>query len=540
MDFPYQNQPMYLKEEDKDYISKGLTYNHSPHLVFLHERIIVHLQELAFYLLRLNKLGINNEKIKWDFLDAYSSMVLEMDYTPEEFSEIITKLYIYMSQAKELYISVCQRNNLKPEILKTILKNPKKLNLSDLSEMVIEGERSYAKRTKGIKPEQGILGQMLFNTVKVTCIHLIALKGFDIDNEKGYISILSAFNEGNTFKKYLNKRLIEEFAKLNHTLAQELEKAITARYSEISSVEISTSVRPNKAILVSGSNLRELELLLEATKDKEIDVYTYGDMIVAHAYPKFKTYTHLAGHISPTSENCSIDFSNFPGSILMTRHSLQRAENLYRGGIYTTDIIALQGIVTIKNNNFEPLITSALRAEGFTETIKKQPIKIALDEKSFHEKIAEVAQKIEEGQIKHFFVIGSSDYTKAQKEYFDKFLNSLGNDCFVLSFSYTNGRDNVLYIKFNDYWPTLFYKALEVLTKKIKITDLNPVILYTKCGFYMFSDIIYLKNAGINQIYLPVCSTNLFNPFFIDFFKKMFDLKEYTKPEEDLKEMLNG
>lgn len=538
MDFPYQNQPMYLKEEDNDSVSRVLNYTHSPNLGFLHELIIVHLQELAFYLLKLNKLGINNEKIKEDFLDVFSSMVLETDYNLEEFSEIITKLYTYMSQAKELYLSVCQRNNLQPEILKTTLKNPEKLNLSDLSEIIIRGKESYAKRSKGIKPEQENLANLLLYIVKNTCIYSIALEGFGINNEKGYLSILSVLNEGNSYKKYLNKSLIEEFAKLNYVLAEELDKAATARYGEISPIEISTSVRPNKAILVSGSNLTELEQLLEATNDKKIDIYTYDNMIVAHAYPKFKNYPHLVGHIQTSSVNCSIDFSDFPGSILMTRHSLQRAENLYRGGMFTTDIIAAQGIVKIKNNDFEPLITSSLRAEGFTETIKKQPIKIALDEKSFSEKIAEVAQKIEEGQIKHFFVMGSSDYTKAQKEYFDKFLNSLGNDCFVLSFSYTNGKDNVLYIKFNDYWLTLFYKALEIITKKVKLKDLNPVIFYTKCSLYMVSDIIYMKNIGINQIYLTTCPTSMFNPLFIDSFRKTFGAKVYTNPEEDLKEIL--
>lgn len=538
MNFPYQNQPMYLKE-DADYASKGVAYTHSPNLVFLQERIVVHLQELAFYLLRLNNLGINNEKIKEDFLDAFSSMVLETDYTPEQFSEIITKLYTYMSQAKELYISVCQRNNLEPEILKTILKNPQKLNLSDLSEMAIQGKESYAKRIKGIKSEKEVLGIIFFNTAKVTCINLIALKGFGIDNEKGYISILSAFNEGNAFKKYLDKSAIEEFAKLNYALGQELEKAITARYGNLEPVEISTSLKPNKAILVSGSDLRELELLLEATKDRKIDVYTYGNMIIAHAYTKFKTYPHLVGHVLASSENCAMDFSNFPGSILITRHSLQRVENIYRGGMFTTDIIASQGVVKIKNNDFEPLILSALRAEGFSETVKKQPIKFDFDEKKFLEKITEVAQKIEEGQIKHFFVIGSPDYTKAQKEHFDKFLNLLENNSFALSFSYTIGRDNVLLVKLNDYWHTFFYKALEVFTKRIKIKNLNPVILYTKYSPHIFSEIVYMKSLGIDQIYLPAYSGNMFNPILIDTFIKTYGLKNYTKPEDDLKDILS-
>lgn len=532
----YQNQQRYLKGTEYDeFIARGISYLNSPSLILLHDRIISYLQELAFYLVRLNKLGINNEKIKNDILEAISGMAVNIDYDPEYFSDLINRLYMGMIQAKDLYISVCQRNNLEPEILKSVLKNPQKMSLSD---MIVFGQKGYAKKIKKFTPVQENFTTIIFNIGKNICIYIVELKEFGIDNEESYQLILEALNAGNSYITYAKRELTDEFIKINDFLAQELEKVITERYGEVVPTEVSCSIRPNKAILVSGSNLRELELLLEATKDKNIDIYTHDNLIIAHAYPKFKTYPHLVGHIGECVENYLLDFNNFPGAILMTRHSLQRVENIYRGGIFTTDIITSPGVVMIKNNDLEPLIKSALRAEGFEETVKKPSIKLNFSEKEFIEKITEIAQKIEEGEIKHFFVIGTSNCTQAQKDYFEKLLNSLGNDCFVLSFSYTNNRNNILSINFNDYWFTIFYKAIDVLTKKLKIEDLNINIFFTKWGLNTFYEVLHMKNIGIEKIYLPECSPNLFNPFFIEAFKKIFDLKTYTNPENDLKDML--
>lgn len=536
MNFNYRNHQIYLKGTEYDeFIARGISYLNSPSLFFLHERIMWHLQELSFYLVRLNKLGINNEKIKNDVIEACSSMVVNIDYTPEYFSRLISRLYMEMVQAKELYISVCQKNNLEFEILKTKLKDPQKLSLS---EMIQQGQKSYTQKTKKLTPDQEFFTNLLFNIGKNFIIYLVALREFGIDNEIAYQSILLMFDSGNTYINFTKIESINEFMRINNFLLKELENVTTETYGEITTTEVSTSIRPNKAILVTGSNLKELELILEETKDKGIDIYTHDNLIVAHAYPKLKTYPHLIGHIGENTENYLIDFNNFPGSILMTKHSLQRVENLYRGGIYTTDIIAPPSVVIIENNDFEPLIKSALRAEGFKEKTQKPPIKLNFSEKDFLEKITAIAKKIESGEIKHFFVIGSFDGTQAQKEYFDKFLNLLGNDSFVLSFSYISYKNNVLFIRFNDNWFINFYKALDILTQNIKIENLNPIILYTKWGLSTFPNVVYMKNLGINKIYLPDCSPNLFNPFFIDGFKKIYDLKIYTNPQDDLNEML--
>ena len=94
------------------------------------------------------------------------------------------------------------------------------------------------------------------------------------------------------------------------------------------------STRPNKAILVAGTNIQELKNVLDATKDKNIDVYTHGEMIVAYTYPKFGEYENLVGQFGKGIENCLLDFATFPGAILIARHSLENIEYLYIVGGY--------------------------------------------------------------------------------------------------------------------------------------------------------------------------------------------------------------
>ena len=512
-------------------------YSISPPLAFLHEVIKSYIKDLAFYLLKLKEFGITNQNIKEDIIEAISSMLVNVNYSEEQFSQIVTKFYADFQQAKELYLSLCEKNNLKPEFTKSSFKINKQLNIS---EAIRQGQKIFTTKTLKINPEQKNLLELIYYIVKSICIHLIELRTLDFDNEEYYETLLELFNAsalGLNFSKKFEK-IIEKAVKLDNILLLKLQEKREERYGKITPTEISRSTRPNKAILVSGTNVQELELILEATKNKNIDVYTHGRMVMAHAFPKLKKYPHLVGHFGTEPETYLLDFAGFPGAIFMTKHSFNRVESLYRSRIFTSDTIAPKGVVIIKDNDYEPLIRSALSAKGFTKGVEKPAIKINLDEKTLLKKITAVAEKIERGEIKHFLAIGISNRTKSQEDYFEKLLNLLGDNCFVLSFSYSCNKDNILLVE-SDYGFPLLYKALKILTKKIKLADLNPIILYTRCEAHTISNVLYMKYMGINKIYFTDCSPNLINPSIIQAMREKFNIKKYTNPNDDLKEMVN-
>lgn len=509
----------------------------SPTLSFLHEFIISYHKELAFYLLKLKQLGINNEQIKEDIINILSGIIVNVEYSEEQFFSIITKLYSYLLQARELYISVCKRNDLETELLPSKLKLPQTLSFSDA---IARGQKIFKKKFDNLTPEHLTLFELVLNILKSLCVHLVELKSLEIDDDPTYEAILKLLSLGNfhdLFEERSAQELLDEFVELDHKLLMKLYDIKVEKYGSIVPTKVPLATRPNKAILVSGSNLRELELILEATKDRNIDIYTHGHMITAHAYPLLKKYPHLVGNYGKEIDTYLLDFAAFPGAIFMTRHAFKSVKNLYRSRVFTTDVIAPKGVILIKNNDFEPLIESALSAKGFNSSTDEGFININLDEKKILAKVNDFAEKIEKGEVKNVFAIGISNQTKSQREYFEKFLNLLNDDSFVLSFSYTNNQKNVVLVE-TDYGFPILFKAIETLTQKIKMSDLNLSFLSTRCEIHTLSCVIYLKFLGIKNVYFNDCSPAMLNPSSLKGFRKMFDLKEYTTPEADLRDML--
>lgn len=535
MDYTESYRQTYLKETQHDeQVSRALSYQ-SPYFVFEFEIIIIYTRMLFFYLMRLKKMGITNKKIVVNSSKIFSSGLFNMEYTEEQFFKYITALYDYMVQARDLYISMCKKNNLEIESFKIKFKDPKKLSFSYL---IKEGQKYFIKNYKNLNTEEMFFVELYMNLLKSLAVRFFELEMFDVYDEESSNFVISLHS---SFKVILSGKIFQEVIKtlveINNHLLLKLYEIKRKNYGQIEPTKISTSRKSGKAILISGSNLKELELILEATKDRGINVYTHGSMVLAHTYPKFKTYRHLIGHFSEEKGSYLVDFANFPGSIFLTQYSFLNVENFYRGRIYTTDVIASKNVNLIKDNNFEPLIQSALRAEGFTENVENKPIEFNFSEKEFFDKVAEITQKIETGEIKHLFVIGIPS-RKMQTEYFDKFLNLLDSDCFVFSFYYFNKADVILNIG-PDYTFSFLYKAFQIITKKIGIDRFNPIILLTRCDIHIFSNLLYLKQIGVEKIYLPDCSPNLVNPAMITFIRRSFDIKNYTNPENDLKDMLS-
>lgn len=538
MDYTRNYHQLFSKDNKNLELSAETLGTHNPNTVFLTEVLIEYLRELSVYILKLKKLGITNEKIKEDIIETVSLGILNVEYSENTFFNVITKIFNEMVNAKELYISVCKRNNIKFNLIKSALKPPVKISFHDL---ILQGQKIFNYKYANLNTEQMSLIELYMNVIRSFCVNLVQLRMFGHDDEEAYNSLLITLAIKSSFSSYLQKFLpkrIQELAKLNNKLMIRNHELKTERYGEIEPHEVSTTTKQGKAILVAGINLKELELLLEATKDKGIDIYTYGYMLPAHLYPQFKKYPHLVGHFGQDVTNYLMDFTEFPGAILLTKHSFLNVEKLFTCRIYTTDHIAIKGVGVIKNHNFEPLIEAAMHADGFEETTTRDPLNLHLSENIILEKINEVAQKIENGEYKHFFVIGSSNNTKSQEEYFKRFLDLLDKHCFVMSFSYHKDADNFLLIPPGYTFP-LLCKIFDALTKNISMEQLNPIILFTRCEMHSFANLLYMKQQGINKIYFPDCSSALINPVLTDFMKKTFDIKDYTTPERDLKEMLS-
>ena len=512
-------------------VAKGVCST-DPTISSLQEVIIMYIKQLAFYTLKLKKRGVTNKVIKDNILNTLSGFVSNTDYSKEQFKNIILTIYENLRQSKILYERICKNNNLSSEKLELKVKINKKF---DMNEAIKQGEKEFIKKNKILDTTHRHIFEIMFVLIKNVCINLIQLKSYNKDNDEAYYSMLQMLSMMNYKKTSPDnlKKLIKRFTQVNYKLVKLLHQTEIEAFGKQEPVEVSFSTRNGKAILVSGSNLKELEDVLKATKGFNIDVYTHGSMILGHTYPKLKAYKQLRGQFGLGVENCLLDFATFPGSILMTKNSLQNIEYLYRGRLFTTDINVPKGVTKISDKDFEPLIKSAFEAKGFAKGQIRDSLKIGYQEEVIENRVNEVITKINSRDIKHLLILGILNHTSLQKRYFSRILKMLPNNTHAITLSTYTPSTNTFQIN-SSYDFMLMYKILEDLKLKLSEKTFDITIFLTKCDKYAISNLANLKELGADKIFLSHCSPISINPIVVDAFKDIYDVKIISTPKEDL------
>ena len=528
----YYNYYQKPTEEAKSEMTIGI-YSVNPTLSSLQEFILLYLKETAFYLLELKKLGIDNKAIKDNILEAVSGIVIGAEYNESQFQRLNHFLFDNLTQSKTLYKEVCARHNLDEQVLKSYYKHKKNYLLS---EVIKRGEKYSIKKNTAFDAEQKQVFDIMLILLKSMCVRLLELRSLGHDFEEGYFAMLSLLNVMNFHHVSIEraKPEIESFIKTFSDASQRLHWCAVGAYGSDVLTSVSFSTRPGKAILISGHDLKELELVLKATEGRGVDIYTHGlEMLVAHTYPKLREHTHLVGHFSRSVESHIVDIANFPGPVLMSRHSLQKTEDLYHGNIYTTDSIPPLGAVKIYNNDFEPLIQAAHAARGFSLALQKDNVMVGYDEKEVKAVVNKVLDEMDAGKIKHIYFVGLLHDSDEHSQYFDNFFNSVPSDCFVFSLSYDIEKDNVYHIKsYYDY--ALIYKIFKEIEKRKPLSETNMTVFLNHCDKHIVSNVLNLRRMGIKNIFMCECHPILINPLLIGALRTFFGLKEFTNPKNDI------
>ena len=508
-------------------VSQGIcTIN--PRTSSLQEVLVLYLKLTSYYALKLYENGFKDEKARNIILNTISVMVSNFEFSERDFEALSMGFNDILPGLIEQYNSICKKNDVTPQPLKSILKTNQKV---DIIKSIKLGEKEFLKKIKEIPTEIQDLYKILFVLAKSLCINIFDLESFEIDAEEGYVSILKLLNSLNTKDTDSDslKKSIEEIAAVDNKLIKMLQTAKKERYGTPDITEVSYTTKPGKAILVVGSNIRELEDILESVKDKPIDVYTHDEMILANTYPKFRNYLNLKGQYGQGIENCLLDFATFPGPIILTRHSLYNVEHLYRGLLYTTDFAYSKGIIPIKNKDFSDVIKSAENSKGFKTGRQCESITLGYNYESLLKNIENKSQK-----FSRIFIIGLGAYTLEQKAYFEKLLTQTPENILVISLSYCVPRNNVICI--NACFDS--YAEIQITEALLEDTQLPITAFFPKCGRHTISQMITLSNNKRVKIYLGKCTPIMLNPNMFTTFQKVFGIKSLTSVKKDLKEIL--
>lgn len=502
----------------------------SPNISSMQEVMYILLRQTAYYLVKLKDFDIKMRDIEKDVISEIALIDAAKDLSEAQILDAFSKQYINLVKSRKEYLKVCKEQNKQCKDLVNLLKLSPKTSLSTILK---KGDKEFIQKYKKQNPKY--LSDILSAVLKSVCVNLLNLFELDKFYEDASDYVLESMNLFNmsrlTSEKLINH--IETLANYDVELLKIINNLQIENYGNIEETEVSCSTRPHKAILVSGSNLADLKSVLEAVKDKDIDVYTNGNLLIAHAFPYFKNLKNLQGHFGSGVFSTILDFATFPGAILLTKNESQNIEYLYRGRLFTTDDIAPQGIVKIENNNFEPLIESALQSKGFAKGQKRDDELTGFDQNKFKNELDKIID------AKHIFIIGPSNFSLKQRDYFEKFFDIMSDDSAAISFSYNPKLDNVIYLNLgNDY--SLLYNALHIIFEKIPVNSDKLAFFLTKCDINSLSNIINLKNNGAKHVFLSDCPPLVINPAVLRAFTDIFGVNKITNPRDDVKLIKKG
>ena len=335
-----------------------------------------------------------------------------------------------------------------------------------------------------------------------------------------------------------------------------LDEANTSVYGNPVPHKVNVHHRKGPFIIVSGHDLKDLEMLLEQTKGTGVNVYTHGEMLPCHGYQGLKKYTHLVGNFGGAWQDQQKQFDNLPGCILMTTNCLMRPREGYKDRIYSTNVVGWEGVKYIgkKENgekDFSGIIKQAIELGGFMEEKEPKEIVVGFGHHATLSYADQIVGAVKEGKIRHFFLIGGCDGARPGRNYYTEFAKAVPKDCMILTLACGKYRFNKLEFGEVAGLPRLLdigqcndvYSAIRIATALADAfdTDVNSLPLTLIVSWYeqkAVADLLALLSLGIKGIYLGPTLPAFLSPNVLQYLVDTFDLKQISNPEDDLKSCL--
>lgn len=335
-----------------------------------------------------------------------------------------------------------------------------------------------------------------------------------------------------------------------------LDEANTSVYGNPSPHTVNVHIWKGPFIIVSGHDLKDLEMLLRQTEGTGINIYTHGEMLPSHGYEGLKKYPHLVGNFGGAWQDQQKQFDGIPGCILMTTNCLMRPRESYKDRIYSTNVVGWEGVKYIPKKpdgtkDFSEIIRHALELGGFTQDVEPHEIIVGFGHHATLSYADKIVQAVESGKLRHFFLIGGCDGARPGRNYYTDFAQLVPKNCMILTLACGKYRFNKMDFGEVAGLPRLLdigqcndvYSAIRIATTLADAfnTDVNGLPLSLIISWYeqkAVADLLALLSLGIRNIYLGPELPAFLSPNVLQYLVDTFHLRKITNPEDDIKTCL--
>ena len=498
-------------------------------------------------------------------------------YVTKGLSEVVNKIgevdsKYYDLISNNMFVTITNANFDEEDILRKVeetikakdklIKENKIENLSDAAKYTSD-DRDELKR-KAI--EVGVLN--IINEDERSLVELVTygLKGMAAYNH--HANVLGFRNEevdkfiAQTLEKTLKDdkdindliNLTMETGKHGLMAMELLDKANTEKFGNPEITEVDFSAGDNPAILISGHDLNDMEMLLEQSKDSGVDIYTHSEMLPANYYPKFKKYDHFHGNYGNSWWSQNEEFQKFNGPILMTTNCIVplKKDNDYLDRLFTTGNAGYPGAKHInadKNGkkDFSQIIEMAKSCKA-PENLENTKIVGGFAHNQVEALAGDVVKEIKAGNIKKFVVMAGCDGRHKGRSYYTEFAEKLPKDYVILTAGCAKYRYNKLNLgdingiprvldagQCNDSYSLV--KTALLLQDAFGLESVNDLPLEFNIAWYEQKAVIVLLallSLGVKNIHLGPSLPAFLSKTVVNFLVENFNISPITNVEKDL------
>ena len=517
-----------------------------PDVAALQDLLIYAQKGLSLVALEGRRVGVVDDAVDKFTNEAIFSTLTNVDFDPDRFVALINE-------------AVQLRDNLKEKVRAAGGKADFSEDAANFTPaaskdaMVVQGEKVAINADPGMNADILGLRELLIYGLKGLAAYadhaLILGQKDEAVSTFTHEAMAATLNPGLSVDDYVG--LVLKCGEVNLRSMELLDAGNTGTYGHPVPTKVPLGAKQGKAILVSGHDLKDLDLLLRQTEGKGINVYTHGEMLPCHGYPELKKYAHFYGHYGTAWQNQKKEFDQFPGAILMTTNCIQKPKETYNDKIFTTGLVGWPGVVHIADKDFTPVIEKALALPGFAEDTDGKEVMVGFGRNAVLSVAPQIIDAVKNKAIRHFFLVGGCDGAKPGRDYYTRFVEQVPEDCVVLTLAC--GKFRFFDKDLGDIGgiPRLLdvgqcndaYSAIKIASALADAFDcgVNDLPLSMIISWYeqkACAILLTLLHLGIKDIRLGPTLPAFITPNVLDVLVKNFNIMPISTPEDDLKAIL--